>query len=70
MMIELSPSLALKTEVLAGDPCECPMCGGSGVGDMKPTDDGFAVTEDPCPGCAGTGEVFAVVTVEWRPVKE
>lgn len=71
MMIELEPSLVLKTEVFAGTPCMCPMCRGTGVGTVRVKEDGsFELNDGPCDGCAGSGEVMAVVTVEWKPVKE
>lgn len=63
-IIEVEPGERIHSEAFATAPMECPYCGGRG---------GFPVYGpkgpdfENCPDCEGTGEVRALVTIEWKP---
>lgn len=45
-------------------PMTCPYCGGRGV---FYHDRIYGQLEERCPDCAGSGEISAMVTIDWRP---
>lgn len=63
-IINLVPPRLLYKEVLATAPMACPYCKGSG-GFIQ--DSVFGQFKKECSECMGSGEVMAVVTVEWKP---
>lgn len=62
-MIILEPSGRIHKEAFSSRPVSCPYCHGKGY---------FPATqrqprETMCPDCEGTGEVIALVTIDWKP---
>lgn len=64
-MIILEPDGRIHKEAFCTRPMTCPYCGGKGwfYGDQKDSD------HIDCPDCEGTGEVIALVTIDWKPNK-
>ncbi len=62
-MIELIPPVRAGREVIVGHPQQCGRCKGNGwlwrrtPGDLVKTE---------CPDCGGTGEVRAIITIDWE----
>lgn len=65
--IRIEPPGRIHTEGFVSGGHRCRYCGGRG-GFPKEGPDG--TTEEVCHDCRGTGEVRAVVTVEWKPAAE
>lgn len=64
-MIILNPGSRIHKEAFVAAPMACPYCGGRGwhhTGMLDPE-------TEVCPDCEGTGEVIAVVTIDWKPNK-
>lgn len=64
--IILEPDGRIRKEEFSSHPMSCPYCGGKGwfhSGQREPE-------TIPCPDCEGTGEVVALVTIDWKPNKE
>lgn len=63
--IILEPGERIRKEGFCSRPKTCPYCGGKGwfYG-------GRGLPESTCPDCEGTGEVIALVTIEWKPNKQ
>ena len=64
-MIILEPDGRIHKEAFSSRPVTCPYCHGRGY---------FPATkrhswEKMCPDCKGTGEVIALVTIDWQPNK-
>lgn len=62
-IIELEPGRHIRKEGFCSRPMTCPYCGGKGwfySGQREPE-------TIPCPDCEGTGEVIALVTIDWKP---
>jgi DnaJ-class molecular chaperone len=63
-MIIVEPDDRIRKEVFMTAPTVCPYCNGRG---------GFShdTANEPefvhCPDCEGTGEVVAMVTIDWKP---
>lgn len=69
-IVELVHPSTMRTpgkEVLASTGHRCNYCHGNGW--FWGTDDYGESIKEPCPMCGGSGEVDAVVTVEWKPNK-
>lgn len=62
-MISLAPPGRISTEGFVSKGHVCGYCHGKGwfYGDLHKDE------VEPCPDCGGSGEVMAVVTVEWKP---
>lgn len=67
-VIELEPEGRIHKEAFMTAPMVCPYCNGRGFF-MEPLLPGVDVKKD-CPDCEGTGEVVALVTIDWKPNKE
>lgn len=65
-MIILEPDGRIHTEGFASAPMRCPYCNGRGG---FPVDTPEGPAEEECPDCKGAGEVYAFVTIEWKPNK-
>ncbi len=63
-MIIIEPDGRIHKEAFMTAPMVCPYCNGRG-GFSRDTVAG-SVT-DCCPDCGGTGEVVAMVTIDWKP---
>ncbi len=63
-VIVIEPDGRIHKETYMTSPMECPYCNGRG-GFSYDTTGGpdFAI----CPDCEGTGEVVAMVTIDWKP---
>lgn len=64
--IILEPDGRIRKEEFSSHPMSCPYCGGKGwfhSGQREPE-------TIPCPDCEGTGEVIALVTIDWKPNKK
>ena len=64
--IILEPEERIRKEGFRSRPMTCPYCRGKGwlySGQQDPE-------TIPCPDCEGTGEVIALVTIDWKPNKE
>lgn len=63
-MIIIEPDGRIRKEAFMTAPMTCPYCNGRG---------GFSIDTpkgpdfEPCPDCHGTGEVAAMVTIDWKP---
>ena len=63
-MIVIEPEGRIHKEAFMTATMTCPYCNGRG---------GFSIDTpkgpdfEPCPDCAGTGEVAAMVTIDWKP---
>ncbi len=65
-IIEIEPDGRIHKEGFCSRPMTCPYCRGKGwlySGQQDPE-------TIPCPDCEGTGEVIALVTIDWKPNKE
>lgn len=62
-MIVVEPDGRIHKEAFATAPMVCPYCNGRGYFTSTRDDDEAPV----CPDCQGTGEVFAIVTIDWKP---
>lgn len=65
-MIILEPEGRIHKEGFCSRPMTCPYCGERG-GFIKDAPGGSYKME--CPDCEGTGEVIALVTIDWKPNK-
>lgn len=65
-IVEVEPEGRIHKEAFATAPMTCPYCNGRG-GFPIDTVDGPSIEE--CPDCKGTGEVIAVITIDWKPNK-
>lgn len=63
-MIMLEPDGRIRKEGFCSRPMTCPYCGGKGR-----SFSGRGLPETVCPDCEGTGEVIALVTIDWKPNK-
>ena len=62
-IIILEPDSRIRKEAFCSAPKKCPCCYGRGyfpASHEQPWD-------TVCPDCEGTGEVVALVTVDWKP---
>ncbi len=62
-MIILEPDGRIRKEAFCTHPMTCPYCGGKGwfySGRCEPE-------TIACPDCEGSGEVIALVTIDWKP---
>lgn len=66
-IIILEPNGRIRKEGFCSRPMICPYCGGRGgfVHDIP-----GGSYEQECPDCEGTGEVIALVTIDWKPNKK
>lgn len=55
-------------ELLVSAGHRCNYCQGNGW--FWGTGDSRESVKVPCPMCGGSGEVDAVITIEWKPIKE
>ena len=64
-MIIIEPDGRIHKEAFMTAPVACPYCGGRGffMEQILPMVD---IKKD-CPDCEGTGEVVAMVTIDWKP---
>lgn len=62
-MIILEPAGRIHKEEFCSRPMTCPYC--HGIGYFPPTK--HQPWETMCPDCEGTGEVIALVTIDWKP---
>lgn len=67
-MIILEPESRIRKEGFCSRPVMCPYCGGKGFF-MEPFLPHADIKKE-CPDCEGTGEVIAIVTIDWKPNKE
>lgn len=61
--IDVKPDGRIRKEAFMIPPMVCPYCGGKGwfySGEREPE-------TIPCPDCEWTGEVVAMVTIDWKP---
>lgn len=63
-IIEIIPPDRLKKEVLVVSPQTCGYCHGNGW------HWGPQLKKVKCPDCGGTGEVKAIVTIDWQANKK
>ncbi len=63
-IIEIEPDGRIHKEAFATSPMVCPYCNGRG-GFAHDTPRGQVFAH--CPDCEGTGEVVAMVTIDWKP---
>lgn len=63
-IIEITPPDRVKKEVIVAGPQICSYCRGNGW------HWGPQLKKVKCPDCGGTGEVKAIVTVDWRANKK
>ena len=65
-MIILEPDGRIRKEGFCSRPMTCPYCGGKGwfYSDEREPE------PIPCPDCEGTGEVAALVVIDWKPNKK
>lgn len=63
-MIVIEPDGRIHKEAFMTAPMVCPYCKGRG-GFSNETANGPEF--DYCPDCEGTGEVVAMVTIDWKP---
>lgn len=61
-MIVIEPDGRIHKEAFITAPMVCPYCNGRGWFQADRQDE----TEE-CPDCKGTGEVVAMVTIDWKP---
>ena len=64
-MIIIEPEDRIHKEAFMTAPMTCPYCNGRGYFMSENTPDG--PFREQCPDCAGTGEVAAMVTIDWKP---
>lgn len=62
-VIVVKPDRRIHKEVFGTAPVACPCCNGQGG---FPREDASRRYMERCPDCDGTGEVFAMVTIDWR----
>ena len=67
-LIILEPDGRIRKEGFCSRPMTCPYCGGKGffMERFLP----YADIKKDCPDCEGTGEVIALVTIDWKPNKK
>lgn len=65
-IIILEPEGRIRKEGFCSRPKTCPYCGGKGWFHS----DGRESETIPCPDCEGTGEVVALVVIDWQPNKK
>lgn len=65
-MIVIEPDGRIRKEAFCTRPMLCPYCGGKGWFYTHRQDP----ETEPCPDCEGSGEVIALVTIDWKPNKE
>ena len=65
-IIILEPDDRIRKEAFSSRPIVCPCCGGRG-GFITGIPGGSYMKD--CPDCEGTGEVIALVTIDWKPNK-
>ncbi len=63
-MIILETDGRIHKEAFCSRPMTCPYCNGRGW-----FYDGLGLPETICPDCEGSGEVIALVTIDWQPNK-
>lgn len=63
-MIILEPEGRVHKESFCSRPVSCPYCGGKGEFFNGP-----GQPETICPDCEGTGEIIALVTIDWKANK-
>ncbi len=63
-MIEVEPPQRIRKEVFGTSAVACPYCNGQGGFRRQ---DASGAYMGRCPDCDGSGEVFAVVTLDWKP---
>lgn len=62
-IIMLEPKERIREEKFSSRPMTCPYCHGRGY--FPPTK--HQPWEIGCPDCDGSGEVIALVTIDWKP---
>ncbi len=65
-MIVVEPDGRIHKEAFMTAPMTCPYCNGRGwfyTNQQEPE-------TEICPDCQGSGEVVAMVTIDWKPNKE
>lgn len=62
--IIIEPGGRIHKEAFCTRPMTCPYCGGKGW-----FYNGIGMPEITCPDCEGSGEVIAIVTIDWKPNK-
>jgi len=65
-IIVLEPEGRIHKEAFCSKPMTCTYCGGKGY--FSATD--HQPWETVCPDCEGTGELIALVTIDWKPNKQ
>lgn len=65
-MIMLEPEGRIHKEAICSHPMTCPYCNGRGYFPANK----HQPWETTCPDCEGTGEVIALVTIDWKPNKQ
>lgn len=60
----IEPPMRIRKEGFCTGAMRCRYCGGRGwfVGERKDSEG------ERCPDCEGSGEVYAMVTIDWMPV--
>ena len=66
-VIILEPDGRIHKEAFSSRPIVCPYCSGRG-GFTHNIPGGYY--EQECPDCKGSGEVIALVTIDWKPNKQ
>lgn len=66
-IIEVEPGERIHSEAFATAPMVCPYCNGRG---SFAVDRAGGAAFESCPDCEGTGEVIALVTIDWKPNKK
>lgn len=66
-IVEIEPPRRIHNEAFVSAPMTCRYCNGRGGFPIE-TADGSSMEE--CPDCKGSGEVVALVTIDWKPNKE
>ena len=64
-MIVIEPDGRIHKEAFITAPMVCPYCNGRGFF-MEPILP-YVDMKKECPDCKGTGEVVAMVTIDWKP---
>ncbi len=66
-IIEIEPGVGISREAFATAPVKCPACKGrGGFSRFWPPGEEWEV----CGNCGGSGELVAIVTIDWKPNKE
>lgn len=66
-IITVEPPQRIRKEVFGTAPVVCSYCNGQGGFPRQGASGSYM---ERCPDCDGTGEVFAVVTVDWQPYSD